>query len=334
MKRKTTVIIISVLAALCIMAGIAWLYAFGSYDGADVRVNIPAGSTQADIRDRLTSQGGGFGSRVYNLWKLQGGKPATAHGSYVIADGMTALQASRMLLQGRQTPVNLTFNNMRTVADLAGRVSHVLECDSVQFLAAADSILSASGLTKEEQASAFIPDTYQFYWTDSPARVVNKLFAERSSFWNDGRVAKAKALGLTPEQVHTLASIVEEETNKADEQGTVARLYLNRIKRGMPLQADPTVKFAVGDFSLKRIVGEHLKIDSPYNTYRNTGLPPGPIRIAERGTLQRVLDAPENNYIYMCAKSDFSGYHDFTADYNRHRINAARYHRALSARGL
>lgn len=213
-------------------------------------------------------------------------------------------------------------------------MSHVLECDSVQFLAAADSILSASGLTKEEQASAFIPDTYQFYWTDSPARVVNKLFAERSSFWNDGRVAKAKALGLTPEQVHTLASIVEEETNKADEQGTVARLYLNRIKRGMPLQADPTVKFAVGDFSLKRIVGEHLKIDSPYNTYRNTGLPPGPIRIAERGTLQRVLDAPENNYIYMCAKSDFSGYHDFTADYNRHRINAARYHRALSARGL
>lgn len=332
--KRTTIIIVSIVAVLCAAAATAYFYAFGTSKSPDVRLYLPSGSSADDLRSALTSQCGSFGSRVYTLWKLQGGTAQAAHGSYVVSDGMTALEASRMLLHGRQTPVNLTFNNMRTMGDLAGRIGRVLECDSAQFLEAVDSLLSSEGLTKAQYASAFIPDTYQFYWTDSPARVVDKLFAERSRFWNDERRAKAKSLGLTPEQVHTLASIVEEETNKADEQGTVARLYMNRLKRGIPLQADPTVKFALGDFSLRRIVGEHLKADSPYNTYRNTGLPPGPIRIAERATLQRVLDAPENNYIYMCAKSDFSGYHDFTSDYSRHRINAARYHRALSARGI
>lgn len=164
--------------------------------------------------------------------------------------------------------------------------------------------------------------------------MISVLSDHRNSFWNDSRRAKAGALGLSPEEVHTLASIVEEESNKADERPVIARLYLNRLAKHMPLQADPTVKFAVGDFGLRRITHDQIVYDSPYNTYIYQGLPPGPIRIVEGKTIDAVLDAPEHDYLYMCAKSDFSGYHDFTDNYARHRINAARYHRALSARGI
>ena len=141
-------------------------------------------------------------------------------------------------------------------------------------------------------------------------------------------------MGLTPDEVAVIASIVEEETAKSDERGKVARLYINRLRKGMPLQADPTVKFAVGDFSLRRIGAKHLAVESPYNTYRHTGLPPTPIRIAEKSTLEAVLNAPEHNYLYMCAREDFSGYHNFTASFAEHRRNAFRYRAALDARGI
>ena len=179
-----------------------------------------------------------------------------------------------------------------------------------------------------------MPDTYEFYWTATPVTLVNRLLDERDKYWDDSRRAKAAALGMTPAEVHTLASIVASESNKTDEWGKIARLYLNRISKNMPLQADPTVVFALGDFSIRRVTGTHLKVDSPYNTYTHRGLPPGPIRMVERAQLDAVLDAPAHDYLYMCAKPDFSGYHNFAKDYQRHRLNAALYYRALEARGL
>ena len=327
--NKSRIIIIAavvVVLALCLAAKALFI---GSYEYEPVRVEIPRGAGSDEVKRILTDAlGKDFGGKTARLWKLQGGIAERAHGSYLVVTGESSLRLSRDIANGHQTPVRLTFNNMRTVGDLARRVSEVMEIDSASFVAAADSMLGKAGLTKEQQPSAFIPDTYEFYWTASAPNVIEKLFAERQSFWNNQRRAKAASLGLTPEEVHTLASIVEAETAKSDERPKVARLYLNRLAKNMPL------KFALGAPTLRRITGQHLKIDSPYNTYTNTGLPPGPISIAERSTLSAVLDAPEHNFLYMCAKSDFSGYHDFAVDYNRHRINAARYHRALTARGI
>lgn len=314
-----------------------WRYATMPFDGDEpVRVNIPAGSDEPCVRAILEGRlGASFGGRVATLWKRQGGNAERAHGSYVVEPGAEAIRVSRQLLSGRQTPVRLTYNNIRTFEQLASRVGDVLELDSASFAAACDSLLPVAGFAgKEQYAAAFLPDTYEFYWTTDPGAVVAKLLDHRNKFWNDDRRGKAEELGLSPVDVATLASIVEEETNKADERPKVARLYMNRLDRNMPLQADPTVKFAVGDFSLRRLTGKHLSIESPYNTYKINGLPPGPIRMAEASTIDAVLNAPEHKYLYMCAKSDFSGYHDFAETYDRHRINAARYHIALNRRGV
>ena len=190
------------------------------------------------------------------------------------------------------------------------------------------------GMTKETIPAMLIPDTYEFYWTATPEQVLKKIHAAYKEFWNDGRRKKAKELGLTPTEVSTLASIVEEETAQPTEKGKVARLYLNRLEKGIMLQSDPTVKFAVGDFQLQRVMHKHLEINSPYNTYRNLGLPPGPIRLPEKTTLDAVLNAPQHDYIFMCAKEDFSGFHNFTASPDEHMANARRYQAALNRLGI
>lgn len=339
MKTKTKIIItLCGVALTAVVVGLicAWHYVSTPFEGTEsVRVNIPATSDAATVRNILTEAlGDSYGSKAAAIWKKRRKDGAPLHGSFVVEPGTPVYRFAQTLLHGHQTPVRLTFNNLRTIGQLAARVGNVLEADSAAFMQACDSILPAAGYNTTTYSAAFLPDTYDFYWTADPATVVEKLNGYTRRFWNEQRTAKAEQLGLTPTQVATIASIVEEETNKADERPTVARLYMNRLAKNMPLQADPTVKFAIGDFSLRRITGKHLTIDSPYNTYRNTGLPPGPIRIAEGATLDAVLDAPENNYLYMCAKSNFSGYHDFTDSYDRHRINAARYHRALTNRGI
>ncbi len=338
MKNKTRKIIIWTLVTLLLLGltvgGVGMIYAGAEYSGPETRVNIPSGATSREVRDILESSLGTYGARVYGILRLREDAPIVIRGSYVVAPGEKALYLARRIMRGRQNPVRVTFNNLRTFNDLAGRLAQKLEADSADFIAAADSVFAPAGFAPEEYAAAVLPDTYEFYWTASASQVLEKLLSTRNQFWNEERTAAAESLGLTPPQVATVASIVEEESNKADERPVIARLYLNRLDRGMLLQADPTVKFAIGDFSLRRITAAHLGIDSPYNTYKYAGLPPGPVRIVERATLEAVLNAPQNDYLYMCAKPDFSGYHDFTNDYNRHRINAARYHRALSARGI
>lgn len=335
MKKKNYILIASIIIILICAAAYAYELLFAEYNYENVRVEIPRGTGDDDVKKIMTDAlGKDFGSKVAVLWSLQGGNAAASHGSYLIENGTTALKASRNIVKGRQTPVRFTFNNMRFLEDVAARASQIMEFDSVAFMLAAESTLKARGYKYPEYQAAILPDTYEFYWTASPAHVIEVLANHRDKFWDEEKTAKARKMGLTPNEVHTLASIIEEETARLDERPTVARLYLNRIARHMPLQADPTLKFAVKDFAIKRVTGKLFSLDSPYNTYKHTGLPPGPIRIVEPLSLEAVLDAPQHDYLYMCAKSDFSGYHDFASDYNRHRINAARYHRTLDARGI
>ncbi len=336
MKTKKIILIIFIVLAV-IMAGsalFAKLYLFKTYEYERTWFTIGGDYTQAQMDSTLVATfGKSFGNKLVTVNKLIGATPRTAHGKYLVWPDMSVLEVARNLKYGRQTPTKLIFNNMRYVEQLADRVDDALEFDSVAFLDACGEILGPLGYNKEAFSAAFMPDTYEFYWTDSPERVVKKLLAEHDKFWNEERLAKAEKLGLTPIQVAILASIVEEETNNRAERPTIARLYINRLRQNMPLQADPTIKFALGDWSLRRVTNPK-SVDSPYNTYTNIGLPPGPIRMVERTSLDAVLNAPDHDYLYMCAKPDFSGSHVFARTYDEHRINAAKYHRALDARGI
>ena len=246
-------------------------------------------------------------------------------GNYAIRKGDSMRTVWRRLLSGNQTPVKIVVPSVRTFALIAGALGHRLMADSVDF---------AAVLSRPEQMARIIPNTYEVYWTLTPDEFLRRMEREYEHFWNDDRKKKAESVGLTPDEVAVLASIVDEETAQADEKPLVAALYLNRLKKGMLLQADPTVKYAVGDPTLKRILFEHLKVESPYNTYLHTGLPPTPIRIPSVQALEAVLNPAHHNYLYMCAREDFSGYHNFAVTLAEHNANARRYQAALNARGI
>jgi len=300
-------------------------------------VKVRNGSTIEIIQDSVKkSVDATFAKRVGTMMRLMRAQVENREGAFLITTGMSPFTAARRIKNGVQSGIKFTFNNVRTVDEWAQRWGDTfMEGPDAMREALKDSVLCAKyGKTPQTIACLLMPDTYEFYWNISPERMLDRMHDYYNDFWNSKRQAKAKSLGLTPDQVSTIASIVEEETSKADERGKVARLYLNRYHQGMRLQADPTVKFAVGDFSIKRITVPMTQINSPYNTYRVDGLPPGPIRLPEKSTIDAVLDAPQHDYIYMCAKSDFSGYHDFTRDYASHLDNARRYQAALNARNI
>jgi UPF0755 protein len=239
----------------------------------------------------------------------------------------------RMLRAGNQSPVNLVINKIRLKEDLAQKIAAGFECDSlsvINFLSNTDSIKKYN-LDSNTLMTAVIPNTYSLSWNTPPAKIFKKLFTDQEKFWNDERKQKAAALHLTPKQVYTMASIVEEETNKEDDKGRIASVYINRIETGMKLEADPTVKFAMKDFGLKRILHAHLTYPSPYNTYQNLGLPPGPICTPSSKTIDAVLNAPQTNYIFFVAKPDFKGYSNFAATYSEHLIYAKAYQNALDS---
>lgn len=257
-------------------------------------------------------------------------------GNYVIKPGMTVLDVVRMLRSGAQTPVKITFNNIRLKKDLCDRFASQLMLNSDSLEARLNDVKFCldMGFNTETIVAMFIPNTYEVYWDISVDSFLKRMHKEYNKFWNDDRKAKAELLGLTPSQVSTLASIVEEECTYQDEYPTVAGLYINRLKRGQLLQADPTVKFAVGDFSIRRVLNIHLEKDSPYNTYRYVGLPPGPIRVPSIKGLDSVLNYAKHDYLYMCAKEDFSGYHNFAKTLSEHNNNAAKYRAELNRRGI
>ena len=257
-------------------------------------------------------------------------------GNYAIRPGDSMRDICLRLLSGNQTPVKLVVPSVRTLDRLAGSVGKQLMTDSVTVmnLLTDAHFLDSLGYTAETIPCLFVPNTYEVYWTISPEQFVARMVRERNAFWTPARIAKAKAQGLTPNEVMTLASIVDEETIKNDEKPLVAGLYLNRLKRGMLLQADPTVKYALGEFELRRILYVHLQTDSPYNTYKYAGLPPGPIRIPSISGIESVLNPAKHSYLYMCAKEDFSGYHNFATTLSQHNDNARRYQQALNKRGI
>ena len=255
-------------------------------------------------------------------------------GAYKITPRYSALAVARKLLFNQQDPVRMTFRGARLKEQVAGQMARHLACDSAEVLAAMlnPEFLHKTQFDTANVCSLFLPDTYETYWDVTPERLVDKMWSEYQKFWTPARLAAADSLHLTPREVSVLASIAEEETNGRQERGVVARLYWNRLQRGMLLQADPTVKYSVGDFTLRRILLQHLEVESPYNTYKYPGLPPGPIRVVEKATIDTILHARPNPYLYMCAKPDFSGRHNFAVTLSEHMKNADDYHRALSAR--
>ena len=335
MKKFFAIFIVIVILLLSLGGG--WLYKMtqSSYQGKEIKtIIIPKNSSNKSFKDSLINNLGNYGQDVYYLWKLRKGDSNHSAGVYFVYPGEKAWNISSQIKNGRSSTVKVTFNNIRHFNELAGNIASKFLWTPSDFIIACDSILQENGFNKSEYPAAFLPDTYEFYASAEPEDVVKKLLDIRNNFWTEERRAKAKTLGLTPVEVATVASIVEEESNNKDERPIIARLYINRLHKGMRLQADPTVKYALGDFSIRRLSEQHTRYKSPYNTYYIKGLPPGPIRIPEKSTLDAVLDCPENDYIYMCAKPDRSGTHNFATNYDEHLHNARQYHQWLESIGI
>jgi UPF0755 protein len=252
-------------------------------------------------------------------------------GRYEIRSGENLISIFNKLSKGRQTPVNLIITKLRTKEDLSALVGRKLECDSTaffQFLENNDS-LREYHLDSNSVMTVIFPNTYNYFWNTGPKRIFSKLFAEYKTFWTMERIKQAEAKGLSPKSAYIIASIVEEETTKQEDKGKMASVYMNRLEKKMKLAADPTVKFALRNFELKRVYEKYLLVESPYNTYKYEGLPPGPICTPSVETIEAVLSAPKTNYLYFVAKPDFSGYSNFASDFKQHMINAKAYQKSL-----
>ena len=257
-------------------------------------------------------------------------------GCYDVGSEQCAWTVVRKLRAGHQHPIRLTIPQVWTKEQLAARLSRQLMADSASLASLFNDAeaLRAYDTSPEMLVSLFVPDTYEVYWTTTPDALLKRMLKEYKAFWTDERKTMAQKQGLMPDEVAVLASIVDKETTNVDEMPMVAGMYLNRLRTNMLLQADPTVKFAVGNFALRRILHSHLAYDSPYNTYKYEGLPPGPICVPSQQAIKAVLCPAEHNYLYMCAKEDFSNTHNFAATYAEHLANARRYQQALNQRGI
>lgn len=295
---------------------------------------IPTGASFEQVMDSLEK--GEFLSDVVSfraLARATGYMDKVKPGAYLIQADSPNIGVIRMLRNGSQTPMKLTFNNVRLPSDLAGKLAGKLEADSTSLLERLQNpdTCTKYGFTPQTITAMFIPNTYEVYWTISQPALWKRMKKEYDRFWTEERKAAAAAQNLSPIQVSTLASIVEAETKKADEMPIVAGVYLNRMHQNMPLQADPTVVYAVGDFSIKRVREGHKATDSPYNTYKVLGLPPGPINLPSQTALDAVLHPAQHDYIFFVARKDFSGYHTFAKDYTEHLKNARVYQKALDS---
>lgn len=345
-KTKSKGYLYAAIGVFVAVLGLVYYYLFSSLSAqADTYyIYIDTDDTQdsvvAKLRPAATSHGlAGFAT----LARHSSYADNIRTGRYAVRPGEGAFTVLRHLKNGVQEPVRLTIPEARTMDRMAGAISKRLMLDSAEVAAAfADAeFLAKYGCDTATLAALFVPNTYEVYWNTTLDHFMERMEREHAAFWNDGRKRKAQALGLTETEVATLASIVDEETANTAEKPMVAGMYYNRLKLrnaeypdGMPLQADPTIKFAWKDFALRRIYHKLLAIDSPYNTYKNTGLPPGPIKVASVKGIDAVLGLTRHDYLYMCAKEDFSGTHNFARTYQEHLKNAAKYAKALNERGI
>ena len=341
MKKKTKKKLIGGLLAILVLgiAGIAHIYYYFFAQAFQITdttyIYIDRDDNVDSVYTKITQAGNpkqmhGFESLV----RYQGYNVKTGRYAIKPTDNMRYLH--RRLSMGYQTPVKLTIGSVRTLDRMARNASRQLMIDSVEIATLLNdtAFIRKMGYTKETLPALFIPNTYEVYWNMSAEDFMTRMQKEHKAYWNEKRIKQAEEIGLTPIEVATLASIVEEETAANAEKPMVAGLYINRLKRGMFLQADPTVKFSLQEFGLKRILFKHLEVDSPYNTYKHAGLPPGPIRVPSYQGLESVLNYTKHNYLYMCAKEDFSGTHNFAVTSAQHAANARKYQQALNRKGI
>ncbi|WP_300727956.1 endolytic transglycosylase MltG [uncultured Rikenella sp.] len=343
-SRKLVAILLVLVAILLVLVGIfGWKqydYRFGSAIARSGAVNVPTGTSFGELSRMLVDSGYVRNGRKWMSYARAFDRDTVRPGHYALQKGETYRAALSAFSFGRQTPVRLTFNNIRTMDRLAGVVAKYIEADSATILQTLSdpAVIAETGLTRATFPSLFIPNTYEVYWTMTPREFVARMQKEHDRFWNDDRRARAAELGYTPEQIATIASIVAEETNFRGEMTQVAGVYINRLRKGILLQADPTVKFAVGDPTIRRVLHKHLAFDSPYNTYKYAGLPPGPICVPSIAALDATLAYADrenrHDYYYFCAKSDFSGRHAFARTLPEHSRNAAAYAAELNRRGI
>lgn len=337
MKKKYLVRTLAVIAVVALILGgiSAYMILSSPYKGSEtVYLYVDNDDTQDSVMCKLEELG----------VKTSGFKLLSKVRTYKVRTGRYAINSElstswilfRKLRNGQQDAIKMTVPSVRTLDKLAGKITSNIMLDSATvYNALMDSAFIAKyGYDKESLPALFIPDTYEAFWDISLEKLMERLVKENKKFWNADRMRKAEALGMTTTEVCTLASIVDEETANNGEKPMIAELYLNRLETNMPLQADPTIKVAVGDWSLRRILNEHLKAESPYNTYLHTGLTPGPIRVPSIAGIDAVLNHAEHDYIFMCAKEDFSGTHNFAVTYQEHLKNARRYTDALNKRGI
>lgn len=337
-KRMTQATVLLVISALFVAAAFIVMYpAFFAGARKTATIKIPKEATSQMLRDSIAKyEGDNYASHVMRLVTIRNTDLTKRYGAYRIEKGQSPFVAMRRLTSGGQSPVSITLHGTRKLHNIAEYIGGKIDAssDSLYRAMTDPDFLAQYGLTPENAKALFIEDTHQVYWTDSPQQILKKIGDNYLAVWNEKRVKEASELGLTPVEATIICSIVDEETNDADEKGKIARVYINRLNSGMKLQADPTVRYAVDNFKIKRVTGKYLKYDSPYNTYMYVGLPPGPIRTTSKKTIDALLESEPSFDLYMCAREDFSGKHNFAATYEEHLENAHRYQAALDARGI
>ncbi len=334
------------IACLAVLLGLGYYYFFTAFTGRDdtTYIYVDDDDTYDSICAKLDTIGSQHARHAFSTLSRHSSLIEHVHaGRYAVEPGTSTFTLFRNIKNGNQTPVSLTVPSVRTMGDMAKALSRKLMVDSAAIAQAlADSaVCQKLGYDTLTIPALFIPNTYDVYWNVSVDKLLSRMLDENKKFWNDHRMGKAHELKLSPIEVTTLASIVDEETANDEEKPMVAGMYYNRLMLrneeypdGMPLQADPTVKFALKNFGLKRIYHDMLLTKSPYNTYVNVGLPPGPIRVPSVAGIDAVLQLKHHDYIYMCAKEDFSGTHNFASNYQEHMANAKKYAEALNKRGI
>lgn len=337
--RKFIVVMVIILLIAIGFTGLNYYLKYFSPNVTDKQeyLYIKTGSEFKDVYKTVREKGmvkdtASFFKAAENMNYVSRVKP----GRYRLHDGMTNRRLINMLASGTQEPVTVSFHNLRLKEEFAGFLSKKIEPDSTAIIRLLDStsFVKQYGFTTDNVYTMFLPNSYQLYWNTSPEKFFKRMYANYEKFWTPERKQKAAAINLTPIEVSVLASIVDAEALHDDEMPAVAGLYLNRLKKGMKLEADPTVIFAENDFTIKRVLNRYLSINSPYNTYLHTGLPPGPIMMPSVAAVNSVLDYQKNDYIYMCAKADFSGYHAFATNVADHLINAHKFQQALNERNI
>jgi UPF0755 protein len=341
MKRKNILYFLAVTGIIII---IILVFLYRNFFGLNIvaRNNhqiifIPTGSSYEQVMDTLESR---LIIKNRNVFRWLAAKKHYSQlikpGRYVINKELSYNSLINRLRSGSQSPVKITFSNVRTLNQIAGKMGNQLETDSATIIGflSDDSNYKQDGFDKENIISLFIPNTYEFYWNTSARELYLRMLKEYLLFWNDKRMSKAKAKGLNPREVSILASIIDDEVAKSDEKPRIAGVYLNRLRRGIPLQACPTIKFALNDFTITRVLDKYLEVDSPYNTYKHSGFPPGPIGCATIEGIDAVLNAEQHNFIFFVAKADFSGYHNFSRTLSEHNHYAALYQKELNKRRI